>query len=111
MTHNENNESNKNSVMTETSPQQLAPSYGDHKQIFQIQDINITNGFAGETLCSILRQLQQDNQTLINLQKSKKNWICFLESMSHIKKWSSTVIFDYNKCHLDEDVLRIATIH
>ena len=34
MTHNENNESNKNSVMTETSSQQLAPSYGDHKQIF-----------------------------------------------------------------------------
>lgn len=47
----------------------------------------------------------------MNLQKSKKNGIDFLESMIHVKKWSSGTIFENNKCHLDEDVLRVANFN
>ena len=28
--------------------------------------------------------------------------------MKHVKKWSAGIIFDHNKCHLDEEVLLIA---
>ena len=31
--------------------------------------------------------------------------------MKHVKRWTAGVIFKNNKCHLDEEVLRIATDH
>ena len=31
--------------------------------------------------------------------------------MTHIKKWSAGTIFDNNKCHLDEEVLRMTSIN
>ena len=31
--------------------------------------------------------------------------------MTHIKKWSAGTIFKNNKCHLDEEVLRMASIN
>ena len=43
--------------------------------------------------------------------KQKKNGIDFLQAMTHIKKWSAGTIFENNKCHLDEEVLRMASIN
>jgi len=96
-----------NSAATTPSPQ----SSPKQKHFVNMDDLNISNGFAGETLTSILRKLQRDKQTKMNLQKSKKNGIDFLESMSHVKKWSSGTIFENNKCHLDEEVLKMASIN
>ena len=31
--------------------------------------------------------------------------------MKHVKRWTAGVIFENNKCHLDEEVLQIATDH
>ena len=95
------------SAATTPSPQ----SSPTQKQAIDMEDLNISNGFAGETLTSILRQLQRDKQTQMNLQKNKRNGIDFLESMSHVKKWSSGTIFENNKYHLDEDVLKMASIN
>ena len=87
-----------NSVATTISPE----STPKQKPPIDIKDLNIATGFAEETLISILRQIQRDKQTQTNLQRSKKKGIGFLESMSHVKKWSSGTIFENNKCHLDE---------
>lgn len=73
-----------------------------------LSNLNMVNGFAGDTLCSIIRRLQRDEQTMKNLQKSKKEGTDFISTMKHVKKWSAGIIFDNNKCHLDEEVLQIA---
>lgn len=76
-----------------------------------IREVNITDCFAGETLCSIYRKLQRDQQTLKNLDNSKKNGNDFIESMQNVKNWAAGVIFDHNKCYLDKEVLQGATSH
>jgi len=81
------------------------------KKGFDVKDINITDGFAGETLCTILRKLQRDHQTMENLDKTRKNGTDFVESMKNVRRWTAGVIFDHNKCYLDEEVLEVATSH
>ena len=83
----------------------------ENKEFDIISNLNITNGFAGETLCSILRKMQRDAQTLKNLQTNKQNGIDFVSSMKDLGKWSAGVIFDRNKCHLNEEVLMVAHNH
>ena len=39
------------------------------KHGIDVDEINISEGFAGETLCTIIRKLQRDKQTLENLKK------------------------------------------
>ena len=58
-----------------------------------INKLNITDGFAGKTLCTILQKLQRDTQTLKNLKSSRDNGRTFLDTMKHVKKISSGVIF------------------
>ncbi len=31
--------------------------------------------------------------------------------MQHLKRWTTTVIIEHNKCYLDEEVLQVATSH
>ena len=40
-----------------------------NKQGIDVDEINISEGFAGETLCTIIQKLQRDKQTLKNLEK------------------------------------------
>jgi len=88
-----------------------SPSSDNSKKGIDVADMNISEGFAGEVLRTIVRKLQRDKQTLDNLQKSRDTGTDFLQSMKHMKRWTAGVIFENKKCHLDEEVLQIATEH
>ena len=102
-----------NMISNDSSSASLSSSTSSDtsKKGIDVDDMDISNGFAGEVLCTILQKLQRDKQTLNNLQKSRDTGTDFLPSMRHTKRWTAGVIFENNKCHLDEKVLQIATEH
>ena len=86
-------------------------SSDNSKKAIDVADMNISEGFAGEVLRTILQKLQKVKQTLDNLQKSRDTGTDFLQSMKHMKIWTAGVIFENKKCHLDEEVLQIVSEH
>ena len=81
LTVNENGTNNLSSIISTKCNERFNSSHendgSDNKKV-HINELSITNGFAGKTLCTILQKLQRDIQTLKNFKSSRDNGRTFL---------------------------------
>ena len=102
-------EISKTNMSNPSSPQECHRLNNNSPTEIDTNELNINQGFAGNIIASIVRQAQRDQQTIQNLDKARDDGIDFTTAMKNSTKWTAGIIFDKGKCHLDEEVLKLAS--